>query len=154
MNFYYEELRNIHQAISKLNLEEQEKKEKEALLLDTLTQIIKFSKLTRNKGLLALEEAATEITSTSSCEGFFKHLLCLVVEATDPDEILQIAFSRYYSSLVTDYDALIYLIYLKGALAIQQGENPRLIMEKLKAMLPNELFYTCDETLEKHLSIR
>lgn len=154
MKFHYKELRNIHQAINKLNLEEQVKKEKEELLVSALIRMIKLSKLARKEGLLGLEDAVRKLPENSSSDQFLKQLITLLVDGTYPSEISKIGLMRYYSSLVTDYEALIYFIYLEGTLMIQDGLNPRLLKERLWVMLPNDVFNTCNERLEEQLHIR
>lgn len=138
---YYEELRKVHQEIIMAD-----EKENEALcaknrvwLMSAVKKISELAYLARREGLLALEEAAEKLEGSRS-EDYLKFLIMLVVDGTEPEDIRKIGLSRYFCSLVNSYEALVYLIYLEGALAIQAGNNPRIIEEKEKALLPNELY--------------
>lgn len=138
---YYEELRRVHQAICLLdkNMNEQEKEQKHNLLLAAVKKICNLAVIARKEGLLALEEAAENLTE-DKCNTYLKNLIMLVVDGTEPEYVRSIGLSRYFCSGVDDYNALIYLIFLEGALAIQAGNNPRLIEEKEKALLPDTLY--------------
>ena len=136
-----EELRRIHSEIR----EKQEggdnvrHQEKENMLREAVKRMISLSNLARLEGLLALEEAVEAITLETPEEAL-KQLIILLVDGTDPEIMQGIGLSRYYAHLYTDYEALRYFIYLEGALSIQAGENPRVLEEKLKVMLPKDMY--------------
>jgi len=136
-----EELRKVHSDMKKIAVIESaaELLGKEAMLLETMKEIIELSKIARLEGLLALEEAVENIVADSPKEEL-KQLITLLVDGTDPDVLNGIGMARYYSNLYTDYQALKYLMYLEGALSIQAGDNPRILEEKLKVMLPPNMY--------------
>lgn len=137
----FEELRRIHTEITKRKLQDNEceTKQNETMLLETVYKMIELGLLARREGLLALEEAVIGIPLESQEEDLTQ-LITLLVDGTDPDILAGIGLTRYYSSLYDDYQALKYFIYLEGVLSIQAGENPRILEEKLKVMLPPELY--------------
>lgn len=146
----YGELRHVHEAISKVNLKENEVVEKENLLLQLLRRLLELSNFVRKEGLLALEE---EVINKKSIpvEDLLRQLLILVVDGTDASDVSKIGWARYYSSLVKDYEALNYLLCIEGALSIQAGENQRVLEEKLKTMLPNSMYLNYCKEQEKEL---
>ena len=111
----------------------------EAMISQAVKKVIELCKIARLEGLLALEEAVENI-SLESEEEVLKQLIILVVDGTDTDMVLGIGWARYYAGLWQDYRALRYLIYLEGALSIQAGDNPRLLEDKLKSMLPYNMY--------------
>ena len=136
-----EELRRIHLGIKKRNsvTDEDVKKYNEKMILSAVKRVMELNRLARLEGLLALEEAVWDISPEDKEEGL-KQLIFLLVDGTDPEMIEGIGLARYYAGLYSDYEALRYFIYLEGALSIQAGENPRVVEEKLKSMLPPELY--------------
>lgn len=141
--YEYEELRTVHEAIQRVNsgADEKEIREKESMLQKALNKVLELSEVVRREGLLALDEALESIDITSE-EGFLKQLLMLAADGTDASDVRKMGWSRYCASLVKDYTALMYLIYLEGALSIQAGDNSRVLEEKLKMMLPNSLYHS------------
>lgn len=97
--------------------------------------ILALSDIARHEGLLALEEAANEM-KLENYQEYLRDLIIYVVDGTDPEYVREMGYLKYFSYHMSDYEGLIFLIYLEGVLAIQQGENPRIIEEKLKCMLP------------------
>ena len=148
----YEELRKVHEEIRKINLQESEEfvKENEEMLLEAVKRIKELNNIARREGLLALEEAV--ITDRSiPVENFLRQFIILIVDGTDEADVSNMGWCRYYSSLVTDYEALRYLIYLEGVLSLQAGNNPRVLEEKLNMMLPNSLYRKYCQEKEKDL---
>ena len=148
----YEELRKVHEEIHKINLQESEEtvREKEEMLLEAVKRIKELNNIARREGLLALEEAVVADKSIP-VENFLRQFIILIVDGTDESDVINLGWSRYYSSLVTDYEALQCLIYLEGVLSIQAGNNPRVLEEKLNMMLPNSLYRKYCQEKEKEL---
>ena len=149
---YYEELRTVHQGILELDktISTEERELKKNHLLTAMQLVCDLAELARREGLLALEEAVETREAGIGTE-YLKKLILLVVDGTEREDIKKIAMTRYASSLVRDYEALIYLMYLEGALLIQAGENLRLVEEKMKAFLPNGLYEMYGELQEAKL---
>jgi hypothetical protein len=104
--------------------------------LPLIETIIKLANLARKEGVLALEEAAIRLDSLFLLQ---KGLL-LVVDGTDPSIIREILENFIISSHLQGAELLRQLMSLEGTLAIQAGENPRIIEEKLLSLL-GEQFY-------------
>jgi hypothetical protein len=109
------------------------------MLFDTLETIKQCSMVARREGLLSLEEYSYEIDDSFPGVKYLRHMILLVVDDTDPKLLEDVCICRYCSSKLSDYSALQYLMMLVGILDIQNLENPHVIEEKLKFMLPEEL---------------
>lgn len=133
-----EELQKIHLGIcDKICVEDYAStKNNEIMLYEAVKKIVELSNIARMEGLLALEEGI----SLQLVEEDLKQLIGLIVDGTESDVVLGIGLARYYANLYTDYHALRYFIYLEGVLSIQAGDNPRILQEKLKAMLPSNMY--------------
>lgn len=150
-----EELQRIHLKMKEKSLLTEIEAGKE-MIYQAMERVIDLCKTARLEGLLALEEAVENI-SLKSEEEPLKQLIMLVVDGTDTDAVMGIGWARYYAGLWQDYQALRYLIYLEGALSIQAGDNPRLVVEKLKSMLPYDMYLACSirqEQAEKEKNVK
>ena len=116
------------------------------MLIDTVDQIISLAWIARKEGLLALEEAICEMDDTDG-KKYLKHLAMLAVDGTDPDIVEEIAFGRYFTSKLTDYAALQYLMMIYGVRSIQNRENPHILGNKMINILPEEI-------MEEYIRIR
>lgn len=136
-----EELRRIHLEIKKRDslTDGNEKKCNEKMIMEAMKRITGLNRLARLEGLLALEEAVWDISPEDKDEDL-KQLIILIVDGTEPEIIEGIGMARYYAGLYSDYEGLRHFIYLEGALSIQAGENPRVVEEKLKSMLPPDMY--------------
>jgi len=135
------ELRKIHHEI-KSRIESDSAtaiQEGKAMLLNGMKKVLKLNWIARAEGLLALEEAVLDIPLASE-EEELRQLIILLVDGTDAEVLEGIAWSRYYAGLYSDYAALRYFMYLEGTLSIQAGVNPWLLEEKLKTMLPHDMY--------------
>lgn len=109
--------------------------EENTQLAEQVAQLLKLSRLGREEGLLALEEAAYRLKGDSS---YFKDQIMLVVDGTDPELIEELGLIQYFASGSKGSEALKMLMQLHGMLSIQAGENPLLVERKLLAFLPKE----------------
>lgn len=136
-----EEMRKIHMEINECeNVDDGTHiQKKEAMVMDAMKRVLELNRIARLEGLLALEEAVIDISPESE-EEELRQLIMLLVDGVEPEVIKGIGLTRYYSNLYTDYEALRYFLYLEGALSIQAGENPWIVEEKLKTMLPAKLY--------------
>jgi len=138
-----EELRKIHTEIKAKEVTDNQTRlqKNEEMIKTAMERMLELCNIARLEGLLALEEAVLDIPAESA-EEELKQLIMLLVDGTEPDIITEIGLSRYYSNLYADYEALRYFLFLVGTLSIQAGENPRIVEEKLKSMLPLRLYKT------------
>ena len=130
----YVKVKEVEKSCSPKELEDYENG-----LLSAINKMLELNDLARYEGLLILDEVAMNIDVDSS-EEILRHLLLLVVDGTDPKDIEDIGMLRYYSDLYEGYDALRLFIYLEGALSLQACDNNRDLEEKLKSMLPHNLY--------------
>lgn len=138
-DFFYVELGKRFEEIRELkqNASIEEIQERNQCLIDIIDEITYLSNVGRKEGLLALECAAYDMDKSS--QKYMKNLIELIVDATDPILVEEICLMKYIANGAKEYDGLVYLMQLVGGLAIQQGENPRVIEEKLLAMIAEDM---------------
>ena len=142
--FYYEMRKRIEEirALDPKNVESDgvyPVSEKDMMLLDTVSEMIELSRIATKEGLLTLEEKSLEYKNAPAGK-YLSHLITLVADCTPPEELEEIAYCRYFSSGLSDYGALQYLIMLYGILAVQRGENAFRLERKIIYLLPEELY--------------
>lgn len=133
----YQELRNCNRTINQIK----DTKRREAgsnLLLETFEKMMELTNISRKEGLLSLEETCNKLEDIGS-NIYLKTMIMLVVDGTDPELVEQLCLSRYFSLNLDGYEGVQYLAMMVGSLAIQAGENPRIIEERLKALIPEEV---------------
>lgn len=109
-------------------------------LLDTYRQIIDIAFVVRREGLPVLEAFTHKIEDKSIAA-----MIMYAIDGTSNETLEDICWSKYFASGLEGYDALIYMLWLKGILSMQEGENPLVISERVKAMLPPDLADSFDE---------
>ena len=133
----YLELKDASKGVNALN-DASEREDAYKLLWDTVNRFIKLSSIARREGLLALEMEADNLGDLHNGK-YLSQLIKFIVDGTDPDMVSEIAELKYFASDFSDVERLQYLMMIVGCLSMQDGENPRVIEEKLKAFIPNEL---------------
>lgn len=106
------------------------------LLVDAYKTVIKTSNIGREEGLIMLDHFATNMEIRSTLDKFFQEILMLIIDGTDPALIEEIGRYRLVSYDLKGVQEIAGLMYLRGALSVQAGENPRVIEVKLKTMIP------------------
>lgn len=119
-------------------------KEKEEKVVEAYDLIIELANATRKLGLLELENRAYELNDKDSNQRFLATLLKLIVNGTESEILAEIGLNFIIADNITAYDGLICLMFFRGSLLIQAGENPLLIADYLKSMIPE----TCREIIE------
>lgn len=138
-DIFYVELAKRHEEIRQMKqtVKSEEIQTINQHLLEIIDEITYLSNIGRKEGLLALE--CTAFNMDKSSKKYMKMLIELIVDGTDPMLVEEICLMKYMANGFQAYDGLEYLMQMVGGLAIQQGENPRLIEEKLLAMVPDEV---------------
>lgn len=131
-DIYYEELRKNCAESTKFTIEQMEK------VINAVKDILVFNEIARKEGLLYLEESCKSLDKETE-ENYFAELLTLVVDGTDQEMVIEYALSSYFGTNLTGYEGIIYLIYFKGTLMIQDGMAPVIVEQILAAMLPENV---------------
>lgn len=145
LNLFFTELRERAREVSNTgDYQEVSKK-----LVATVKQILHFSVVSRKEGLLALD-AECENLDLESEEKYLYMMVRLIVDGTEAESYEEICFARYFASNLSNYEGLIFLMYLQGMRMIQKGNNLYVIEEALKAMLPEKILkeYETQKTIE------
>lgn len=95
-----------------------------------IKEILMLANIACMKGLLALEEKATQSNNPYLIKG-----ILLVVDGTDPEYVNETLCISSVFSFKTGIELLKEMIILEGVLSIQAGHNPRIIEEKLLSFL-------------------
>ena len=119
--------------------------EKETKVIEAHDLVLELANLARREGLLALEERAEALDINDKSTELLSELLILVVDGTEPKILTEIGINRMITNNSPAYEGLINLLFFKGCLMIQAGENPYLIGSYLKSMMPD----SCRKILEK-----
>lgn len=106
--------------------------EKEAIF-KICKKFIWFLEKARREGILAIEENLDSLhEEMGGINGvFMQKLLYLVVDGTDGNIISYIANHYADSTCQNDYERLCFAIIQEGTLSLQNGDNPRILAERL-----------------------
>ncbi len=135
------EIRKIEQNISDEQMSSPAATENYAnkeMLLDTVERLGRLSLIARRDGLLALEAAALDMDGFPGAK-YLQLMTMLVCDGTDPEDLEEALYLRYFSASFSDYAALQYLVMMYGIMAMQAGKNPRVTEEAMLYILPEEL---------------
>lgn len=103
--------------------------EREACL-PIIETIVELANLTRREGVLALEKYAYERE-----DDFFKFMLLLICDGTDPRKVEDMGKTLIESGGHSGTALLSRMLQLEGVLMVQTGMNPRIITAMLQCML-------------------
>lgn len=129
----HEEMRLAERALSK-----EEKAGKHAIFGECAWKIIELSNIARKEGILSLEDVDIDM-GCKQCSLALKNICTLIVEGTEPEVVERNAMMRYFSAEHDSYQGLVHIMLIYGMLGIQAGENPRLIMDMLQSMVPDDV---------------
>lgn len=107
-----------------------------AKVIEAYDRICDYANIGRKEGLLALEEASAMLDLNDDTEYLFFELIRLIVDGTEPDYVKEIGINKCIVLNLSSYLGLINLMYVRGSLMIQAGENPFIIDRTLKSMMP------------------
>ena len=108
-----------------------------------------FSNIARKEGLLALEDACIKLEQNDAIQEFLVQNIMLVVDGTEPESVAEIGMNRIAVSTFSSYEGWIALMYYKAVLMIQRGDNPRVVEEYLKSLMPDFIKKACIEKISK-----
>ncbi|MBE5848544.1 MAG: hypothetical protein E7298_00070 [Lachnospiraceae bacterium] len=137
MNYYYTELRRINEDMKTLRPLILTQKHWEDIL-QGYQGILELSSLARKEGLLAIDEDNFDY-SKYPLGDYLKRLIMCVVDGAESEEIEERGMTLYASSNHSNIDRLLLLVYLNGCLSIKNRENPRIMGDKLEAMIPKKI---------------
>ncbi len=102
--------------------------------VELIDLVVTLSERARRMGLLAREDDLDNIK-----DPLLKKGLLLVVDGTDPVVVRDVLYAFMLSSYRGGIGLLKAVMILEGVLAIQSGDNPRLIAEKLSVFLGKDI---------------
>lgn len=112
---------------------------KEEEVIKTYHTIMRFQKVARTEGLLALEEELESLDITNDPQAFFHFMVMMIVDGTDADLVEEIGMNRCIVFDLPSYDGLMNLMYYQGGRKIQAGDASIQIDLCLKSMLSQDI---------------
>ena len=100
-----------------------------AEFLELVEILVAYLKKVRNKGLLAIEEDFEALKTEVKTQLFLKRILALVTGRVDPVIVRQIGENYIQYDTVDGFERLLLKVVLEGALFIQSGDSPRIMIE-------------------------
>ncbi len=105
-------------------------------VIEAYNCIIEFSETARSEGLLALEEACGKLDRDDTTQGFLMIELMQVIDGTEPDIVSEMGINMIAANRYSSYECLIMLMYYKGVLLLQRGDNVMLLENYLQSLMP------------------
>lgn len=119
-------------------------------IITTITEILRISRIARREGLLALEEYADNyIVERNAEEIFLKKAVLFIVDGLDPEFVRQILGGSILVCGIGTFQGYLNYLCLEGILAVQAGENPRVIEEKMLAWIPLNLQIRAKQAIDQ-----
>lgn len=119
-------------------------------ILQAYKNVFELCRISKTEGLLDLEAAIAGFRVGSATERFLAWVIGLVVDGVDCKNVEKYGIYRSAAFDLPDYDGLILVMYLEGALLIQEGVSQREIDNCLFSMCPNEISdYIIEKTMTK-----
>ena len=139
-NLIMTELREQHRLLREREkgLKPAEQRRLHQPILEVARRVLELSEIGRKQGLLALEEAAHEHRN-GEIYTYINMLVLYIVDGTDPDIVEELGLFKYFSTDPEPYLALEMLMSLIGMLAVQAGENPRVVYSRMENIMPKDL---------------
>lgn len=123
-------------AIAKIrNLSEQELKNGWQRISEAAIKIMVSNGLTRKEGILILED--TQIKSEK--DAFFKELLRLFADGTEPELFVEIASNEYWLDEPAGMDAMIKYMQIKGVILMLSSRSNFELNQFLVSLIPKKL---------------
>jgi flagellar motor component MotA len=119
-------------------------KEKE-FLMELINYFVNLSEKAYREGLLSLEDDVENIDNF-----FLKKGLKLITNGTDPEIVRSILETYIYSSDLKGKELLEKMIILEGVLAIQSGDKPNIIFEKLASYFGEDCHHLLNEKFSEN----
>ncbi|MCM1257099.1 MAG: hypothetical protein NC307_04520 [Roseburia sp.] len=127
-DIFYTEIRNKVREIT--NDQEDAK-----MLIAAADKILEMAHIARKEGLFALEEVSENLGKDDFWH-YFREMIALLIDGTDEEVIEDICLSQYFTLDLKGAEGLVYLIFLRGTLAIQACECEYFLTKRLQSLLP------------------
>lgn len=134
------EMKHLHEILRQEEgmLSSEDKKAGHMGFVTHCEEIIRYASVARKEGLLSLEDIADE-KEMDPDGSFDKELIQMVVDGCDPELIKRIILLKYFSTEQNICQKIKNIMSIYGLLSIQAGENPRMILQMLTNMIPDDV---------------
>ncbi len=133
------ELKEIR-AIALTNVKEIALLHKEKLE-EAYTLAVHLDYIARREGLLALEYEAGFISKDMPMCNEVTEMVEMIVDGTEPDFFSEILTLKFMGNEYKGIDALLYFLYARSMLLIQEGTSMYQIEQLFNAVIPKEILY-------------
>lgn len=132
---FYLEVRRANKIVREIEATDKARAEAGTkLLTDAVAKMVELACMARKEGILALEDVVYKMDKSNGYD-YLEQILLFVIDGTEPEIVEDSGNLIYFADDLSGYEALQYNAFLWGALAIQQGTNPRLIEQQLLSMM-------------------
>lgn len=107
--------------------------EEPALLTEAIANVMMLAYIAKSEGLLSLEEAvqSTELE-------YLRLLVMLMVNGIEPEVIIEFGANEYWSQAPQGIWAMVYYIYFRGCILIQEGAHCMKLESILGSLVPGK----------------
>lgn len=101
--------------------------------------VMKFHRVTKEEGLLALEEFASYLREKDPMEGNFYRMIQMIVAGMEAERISELATNIFWVNGYEGISAVVFYLYARGALLIQRGNSARELEDLFNSVIPFEV---------------
>lgn len=125
--------------------------EKEKQLIGRcLFYLTDFARTAREKGVLAMEDAASALDDENETEALLFKAVQMVVDGMNGEDIAEVLSNEYWVSAPKGYQATAVYLCIRGMLFIQENTNPLVLKQLLVSMLPASVRKECVEICDQY----
>ena len=110
-------------------------------LEEAYTLAVRLAYVARMEGLLALEYEAGFISKDLPMCNEITEMVEMMVDGTEPDFLSEILTLKFMANEYKEIDALLYFLYARTMLLIQEGISMYRIEQLFNAVIPKEILY-------------
>jgi len=126
---------------------------KEEEVIKTYNTIMRFQKIARTEGLLALEKESGNLDINNGPQAFFHFMVMMIVDGIDYDLVGKIGMNRCIAFDLPSYDGLMNLMYYQGSRGIQAGDTSVQTALCLKSMLSQDILKKLEAAESENASL-
>lgn len=138
MKMLHNELRRVCEEINKKEetMLADEIREMQQTVIDEVVYMLQLVNTVETEGALALDE---EIYNLGDQKKGLQKVIKMITNGFFEEDIIDVAWREYTSKGLSDYSALIFLLWIESVKALSNSENKWLYEEKILSLLPENI---------------